>query len=114
MTGIEHTRVRDGGQNTGEHHEAQLQIDRPAQPHVHAPAEGAAPLTLAAALAPVAALLCSVALLLMGNGLQGTLIPVRANLESFSAPRTSSASPPAACTVQPWYAAPVTFAPTSR
>jgi MFS family permease len=85
VTGIEHTRVRDGGQNTGEHHEAQVQIDRPAQPHLHAPAEGAAPLTLAAALAPVAALLCSVALLLMGNGLQGTLIPVRANLESFRA-----------------------------
>ena len=35
------------------------------------------------ALAPVAALLCSVALLLMGNGLQGTLLPVRANIESF-------------------------------
>ena len=44
-----------------------------------------APLTLAAALAPVAALLVSVALLLMGNGLQGTLIPVRANLENFRA-----------------------------
>jgi len=44
-----------------------------------------APLTLAAALAPVAALLLSVALLLMGNGLQGTLIPVRANLENFRA-----------------------------
>lgn len=48
------------------------------------PADGA-PLTLAQALAPVAALLISVALLLMGNGLQGTLIPVRANLENFRA-----------------------------
>ncbi len=37
-----------------------------------------------ATLAPVAALLLSVALLLMGNGLQGTLLPVRAQLEKFS------------------------------
>ncbi|MGO1119950.1 MFS transporter [Rhodovibrionaceae bacterium A322] len=37
-------------------------------------------------LAPVAALLFSVALLLMGNGLQNTLIPVRAHLETFSTP----------------------------
>lgn len=36
-----------------------------------------------ASLAPVGALLLSVALLLTGNGLQGTLLPVRANLESF-------------------------------
>ncbi len=36
------------------------------------------------ALAPIAALLLSVALLLMGNGLQGTLLPVRAQLELFS------------------------------
>ncbi len=35
-------------------------------------------------LAPVAALLLSVALLLMGNGLQNTLVPVRANIEAFS------------------------------
>jgi MFS family permease len=35
------------------------------------------------AIAPVGALLLSVALLLTGNGLQGTLLPVRANLESF-------------------------------
>jgi len=35
-------------------------------------------------LAPIAALLFSVAILLTGQGLQGTLIPVRANLESFS------------------------------
>ncbi len=34
-------------------------------------------------IAPVAALLLSVALLLMGNGLQGTLLPVRAQLEDF-------------------------------
>lgn len=34
-------------------------------------------------IAPVAALLMSVALLLMGNGLQGTLLPVRAQLEEF-------------------------------
>lgn len=38
----------------------------------------------AAAFAPITALLLSVALLLMGNGLQGTLLPVRANLEDFS------------------------------
>jgi len=35
-------------------------------------------------LAPVAALLVSVALLLMGNGLQNTLLPVRGSLENFS------------------------------
>jgi MFS family permease len=35
-------------------------------------------------LASIAALLFSVALLLMGNGLQNTLLPVRANLETFS------------------------------
>lgn len=34
-------------------------------------------------IAPVAALLLSVGLLLMGNGLQGTLLPVRAQLEDF-------------------------------
>jgi MFS family permease len=39
----------------------------------------------AAAFAPITALLLSVALLLMGNGLQGTLLPIRANLEAFSA-----------------------------
>ena len=38
-----------------------------------------------AALTPVAALLASVALLLVGNGLQGTLLPVRANIEQFAA-----------------------------
>lgn len=38
-----------------------------------------------AAIAPIAALLLGVALLLAGNGLQGTLLPVRASLESFSA-----------------------------
>lgn len=37
-----------------------------------------------AAIAPVGALLLSVALLLTGNGLQGTLLPVRASMESFS------------------------------
>jgi MFS family permease len=36
-------------------------------------------------LAPVVALLASVALLLMGNGLQGTLLPLRAQLEAFGA-----------------------------
>jgi MFS family permease len=36
------------------------------------------------ALAPVSALLISVAILLMGNGLQGTLLPVRASIEAFS------------------------------
>src|SRR3546814_5871478 len=34
-------------------------------------------------IAPVGALLGSVALLLMGNGLQGTLLPLRADLEAF-------------------------------
>lgn len=34
-------------------------------------------------IAPVGALLASVALLLMGNGLQGTLLPVRAEIEAF-------------------------------
>jgi MFS family permease len=37
-----------------------------------------------AAIGPVAALLLSVALLQMGNGLQGTLLPFRADLEAFS------------------------------
>ena len=36
-------------------------------------------------LAPVAALLISVAILLTGNGLQGTLLPIRAQIENFSA-----------------------------
>lgn len=36
-------------------------------------------------LAPVAALLATVTFLLVGNGLQGTLLPVRAGLEGFSA-----------------------------
>ncbi len=36
------------------------------------------------ALAPVATLLFSASILLAGQGLQGTLLPVRANLESFS------------------------------
>ncbi len=36
-------------------------------------------------LAPVSALLLSVSILLMGNGLQGTLVPVRANMEAFTA-----------------------------
>lgn len=34
-------------------------------------------------VAPVGALLISVALLLMGNGLQGTLLPIRAEIEAF-------------------------------
>ena len=38
---------------------------------------------MTAAVTPVAALLLSVAFLLMGNGLQGTLLPVRANMEAF-------------------------------
>lgn len=37
------------------------------------------------AIAPVAALLIGVAILLTGQGLQGTLLPVRATLEGFSA-----------------------------
>lgn len=36
------------------------------------------------AITPVAALLFGTAILLTGQGLQGTLIPVRATLESFS------------------------------
>jgi len=39
---------------------------------------------LTTALAPVSALLFSVSLLLMGNGLQGTLLPIRGNMESFT------------------------------
>ncbi|NNE82504.1 MAG: MFS transporter [Alphaproteobacteria bacterium] len=39
-----------------------------------------------AAVMPVAALLLSAAFLLMGNGLQGTLLPVRANIEGFAFP----------------------------
>jgi len=42
------------------------------------------PFALSEALSPVAALLISVSILLMGNGLQGRLIPVRANMEAFS------------------------------
>lgn len=40
---------------------------------------------MTAVVAPITALLFGVALLLMGNGLQGTLLPIRANLEAFSA-----------------------------
>ena len=36
------------------------------------------------ALAPVATLLIGVAILLTGQGMQGTLLPVRASLEAFS------------------------------
>ena len=36
------------------------------------------------ALAPVAVLLCSVSILLTGQGLLGTLLPVRASIEDFS------------------------------
>jgi MFS family permease len=39
---------------------------------------------MVAALAPVAALLLAVAVLLMGNGLQSTLLPLRATIEDFS------------------------------
>jgi MFS family permease len=39
---------------------------------------------LTSILAPVSALLLSVSILLMGNGLQGTLVPIRANLEAFT------------------------------
>ena len=42
------------------------------------------PFSLFAAIAPVSALLLSVAVLLAGNGLQITLLPIRANLESFN------------------------------
>ena len=40
---------------------------------------------MVATIAPLAALLLSVAILLMGNGLQGILLPVRAQLEFYSA-----------------------------
>ena len=40
---------------------------------------------MTAVVAPVAALLLSVALLLMGSGLQGTLLPIRAGIEGYSA-----------------------------
>ena len=40
---------------------------------------------MTAIIAPILALLLSVSLLLMGNGLQNTLLPVRASIESFSA-----------------------------
>ena len=40
---------------------------------------------MTAAIVPIATLLLSVAFLLMGNGLQGTLLPVRAQLEDFGA-----------------------------
>ena len=36
------------------------------------------------AFAPVAALLIGVSILFTGQGLQGTLLPVRASLEAFS------------------------------
>ena len=42
------------------------------------------PTSLRVALAGVAALLISAAVLLMGNGLQGTLVPVRGNIENFN------------------------------
>ena len=38
-----------------------------------------------AIVTPILALLISVSLLLMGNGLQNTLLPVRASIEAFSA-----------------------------
>jgi MFS family permease len=40
--------------------------------------------SLVSAVAPVSALLISVAILLAGTGLQGTLLPIRANLENFA------------------------------
>lgn len=39
---------------------------------------------MAGSLAPIAALLASVTILLMGNGLQGTLLPLRADSARFS------------------------------
>jgi hypothetical protein len=35
-------------------------------------------------LAPLSALLFSVSLVLMGNGLQGTLLPIRGNMDGFT------------------------------
>ena len=37
-----------------------------------------------ATIAPISALLLSVSIMLAGGGLQGTLLPIRANLEGFS------------------------------
>lgn len=45
---------------------------------------GSEPVSLTAALSPVSALLVSVAILLAGNGLQGTLLPIRADLAEFA------------------------------
>ncbi len=39
---------------------------------------------MGATFMPIAALLVSAAILLMGNGLQSTLLPLRAELEAFS------------------------------
>ena len=39
---------------------------------------------MGATFAPIAALLLSAAILLMGNGLQSTLLPLRAEMEAFS------------------------------
>jgi len=52
-----------------------------ARPSVQAAALASPP--LAVVISSVSALLISVAILLAGNGLQGTLVPIRANLESF-------------------------------
>lgn len=52
------------------------------QSHV-TPIAQSTPVSLAAAISPVTALLISVAILLTGNGLQGTLVPIRADLENF-------------------------------
>ncbi len=41
---------------------------------------------MTATLPAIAALLLSVAIVMMGNGLQGVLVPIRANLELFSTP----------------------------
>ena len=41
---------------------------------------------MTSAFAPITALLASVAILLAGNGLQGTLLPVRAQIEQFGTP----------------------------
>lgn len=45
---------------------------------------------MTAALAPIASLLVAVAILNVGNGLQGTLIPIRADIETFTASQVAA------------------------
>jgi MFS family permease len=58
-------------------------LDSTTPPGVKGQSREGAPAGLIIMLAPVAALLFSVGFLLMGNGLQNTLLPVRGSLENF-------------------------------